>query len=91
MTNVKICGIMTPEHARIAAQAGARYIGLMFAPSRRRISIEQAREIVGALRHAHEQHGTHTEAVGVFVHADADEINAIAAAVGIDRAQLSGR
>jgi phosphoribosylanthranilate isomerase len=90
MTDVKICGIMTPEHARVAAQAGARYIGVVFAPSRRRVSIEQAREIVGALRRANQQHGTHTEVVGVFVNAGADEINAIAAAVEIDRAQLSG-
>jgi phosphoribosylanthranilate isomerase len=90
MTDVKICGIMTPEHARIAAQAGARYIGLVFAPSRRRVSVEQARRIVEALRNANEQHDTHTEAVGVFVNASADEINAIAAEAGLDHAQLSG-
>ncbi len=91
MTDVKICGIMTPEHARVAVQAGARYIGLVFAPSRRRVSVEHAREIIAALRSANNQHGTHVEAVGVFVHADADEINRIAAEVGLDHAQLSGR
>lgn len=90
MTDVKICGILTPEHARVAAQAGARYIGLVFAPSRRRVSVEQAREIIGALHDANMEHGTHVEAVGVFVNASAGEINAIAADVGLDHAQLSG-
>lgn len=90
MTDVKICGIMTPEHARVAAQAGARHIGLVFAPSRRRVSVEQAREIIRALHDTNEQHGTHTEAVGVFVNTSADEINAIAAEVGLNHAQLSG-
>lgn len=90
MTDVKICGIMTPEHARVAAQAGARYIGVVFAPSRRRVSAEQARQIVGALQDANKQHGTHTEAVGVFVNASADEINSLAAEAGLTHAQLSG-
>ncbi len=90
MTNVKICGIMTPEHARVAVEAGARYIGLVFAPSRRRVSVEQAGEIIAALHNANTQHSTHVEAVGVFVNAGADEINTIAAEVGLDYAQLSG-
>lgn len=90
MTNVKICGIMTPEHARVAAQAGARYIGLVFAPSRRRVSVAQAYEIMTALHDANTQHNMHVEAVGVFVNASADEINAVAAEVGLDHAQLSG-
>jgi len=90
MTDVKICGIMTPDHARVSVQAGARYIGLVFAPSRRRVSVEQAREIISALHDANTQHNTHVEVVGVFVHASADEINTIAAEVGLDHAQLSG-
>jgi phosphoribosylanthranilate isomerase len=90
MTDVKICGIMIPEHARVAVQAGARYIGLVFAPSRRRVTVEQARTIVAALREANMEHGTAVEAVGVFVDATADEINAVVQAVALDRAQLSG-
>ena len=90
MTNVKICGIMTPEHARIAVEAGARYIGLVFAPSRRRVSLDQARTIIAALREANRQHSAQVEAVGVFVNATADEINTIAADVGLDHVQLSG-
>lgn len=90
MTNVKICGIMTPEHARTAVEAGAHYIGLVFAPSRRQVTLDQARRIVAALRDANSTYGTQTESVGVFVNATADEINAIAADVGLDRVQLSG-
>jgi phosphoribosylanthranilate isomerase len=90
MTNIKICGLMTPEHARVAAEAGARYIGLVFAPSKRRVSIEQARNIVAALHDANAQYGTQVEVVGVFVDAAAGEINRIAAEVGLHRAQLSG-
>ncbi len=50
MTRVKICGCRSVEHALAAAEAGADFVGLMFAPSsRRRIEVEDASEIVRAL------------------------------------------
>lgn len=88
--DVKICGIMTPEHARSAVAAGADLIGLVFAPSRRRISVEQAREIAAAARDTAAERGRSVGIVGVFVNEQPEQINAIVASVGLDWAQLSG-
>lgn len=88
--DVKICGIMTPEHARAAVAAGADLIGLVFAPSRRRISVEQAREIAAAACAAAAERGATVGLVGVFVNEQPAQINAIVEAVGLHWAQLSG-
>ena len=42
MTKVKICGLSTAEAVETAIQAGADYIGFVFAKSKRQISLEQA-------------------------------------------------
>ena len=50
MIRVKICGCRSVEIALAAAEAGADFVGLMFAPSsRRRVDLEDASEIVRAL------------------------------------------
>ena len=102
MTLVKICGLRDPAHALAAAEAGADFIGLVFAESGRRVSVEQAQAIVGALGEPLVAAGggaAQIEAllrrkrplvVGVFAGADAETVNSTAEAVGIDLAQLSG-
>lgn len=86
---VKICGIMTPEHGRAAVAAGADYIGLVFAPSRRQITLPQAHAIVDAVRDA-ALSGRQVQIVGVFVNEQPGVISQLAAELGLDWAQLSG-
>ena len=84
--SVKVCGVRTIEHALIAADAGAELIGMIFAPARRQVSIETARQIADAVHTA----APGVRIVGVFVDATADEINAAASAGGLDFVQLNG-
>ena len=84
MTRVKICGIKEPSQAVAAAGAGADYIGIVMAPSKRQVDIEQAKAIVAAVK------GSRTLSVGVFVNMPSAEINRIAKYCNFDRIQLSG-
>ena len=74
---VKMCGMQTAAAARAAEEAGADYIGFIFAPgSRRYVTPETAREIAREMQHV--------KKVGVFVDAPMAEVTRIAAAVGVD-------
>ena len=80
---VKMCGMRSLAAAHAAESAGADYIGFIFAKeSRRYIAPEAAREIVRALGCV--------KTVGVFVDMPMDEVNEIAAHVGLDYVQLHG-
>ena len=80
---VKMCGMKTVSAALAAEEADADYIGFVFAEkSRRFVAPKAAQEIARELRHA--------QKVGVFVDAPMDEVNAIAALVGLDYVQLHG-
>jgi phosphoribosylanthranilate isomerase len=84
MTRVKICGIREPSQAVAAAESGADYIGIVMAPSKRRVDVEQAKAIAAAVK------GSGSLSVGVFVNMPAAEINRIAKYCNFDRIQLSG-
>ncbi|MFC1990942.1 phosphoribosylanthranilate isomerase [Chloroflexota bacterium] len=86
MIRIKICGIREEAHALAAAEAGADFIGLVFAPSRRQMTQAQAKKITVAVK----QSGHATESVGVFVNMPAAMVNKIADACHLDWVQLSG-
>jgi phosphoribosylanthranilate isomerase len=87
VVKVKICGVTKPEFALAAAEAGADYIGLMFAESPRKITTVQGKEIVLAIKGAQ---GNRPKTVGVFVNHSPEEIASLVKEVGFDMAQLSG-
>jgi phosphoribosylanthranilate isomerase len=88
VTIVKICGLRTLGHALAAVEAGADWLGLVFAPSRRQVTPDQAVGIVAGLRSRVD--GQRAQLVGLFVNTGPDEINTIVAGCGLDYAQLSG-
>ncbi len=104
MTLVKICGISDPRHARAAAAFGADFVGMVFAPSRRQVTIGAAKRIAAGLRAEATSMAPDSLArgiesalkerrpllVGVFADQDPDTINAIIDECGLDLIQLSG-
>ena len=78
---IKICGNTTIEDAQLAAEAGADAVGFVFAPSPRRVTPQQAAQIVLQLP-------TALEKIGVFVDAGFDEIAATVEAAGLTGVQL---
>jgi phosphoribosylanthranilate isomerase len=86
LTRIKICGITEPVYARAALEAGADFIGLVFAPSPRQITGATAMEISAAVK----AEKSDTSVVGVFVNMPASEVNEVASRCRADYVQLSG-
>jgi phosphoribosylanthranilate isomerase len=81
---VKFCGITTLEDARLAVDAGAWAIGLIFWPrSPRRCELDAAAEITAALRRR-------VEIAGVFVNATLEHVAQVAQALDLSMVQLHG-
>jgi phosphoribosylanthranilate isomerase len=81
---VKICGLRTPETVRAAVEAGARAVGFVFyPPSPRAIGVEAARQMARLLP-------TSVRAVGLFVDAADDELEAVVSQTPLDLLQLHG-
>lgn len=83
MTIVKICGLKEIEHVQAAVNAGADWIGFVFAPSKRQVTIEQAKELAAAIPAS-------IKKVGVFVNAEPAFIKEAARSVGLDYIQYHG-
>ena len=86
MTRIKICGIRCKAHALAAVEAGADFIGLVFAPSQRQVSPAQACEIASAVKKSSDA----IKVVGVFVNAPSSQVNELSDFCALDWVQLSG-
>jgi phosphoribosylanthranilate isomerase len=80
---IKICGLMRPADAATAAQAGASYLGVVFADGSRTVTQEQAGEIVAV--------SSGVPVLGVFAKQSVEVILQISEQSGLSGAQLHGR
>lgn len=84
MTKVKICGLSTKGAVEVAVSAGADYIGFVFAPSKRQVTLEQAAELAKFIP-------SHIQKVGVFVSPSRAELLEAVDKVGLDLVQVHGQ
>lgn len=84
MTKVKICGLSTKEAVGTAVSAGADYIGFVFAPSKRQVTLEQAAEMAKLIP-------ANVKKVGVFVSPNRTELLEAIEKVGLDFVQVHGQ
>ena len=81
---VKVCGVTTPDDARLAVDLGADFVGLNFyRPSPRWINVDQAARIRASI-------GDAARVVGIFVNHTREQVEAIDRQVGLDFLQFSG-
>ncbi|HFI0057581.1 TPA: phosphoribosylanthranilate isomerase [Streptococcus suis] len=83
MTKVKICGLSTEEAVRAAVEGGADYLGFVFAPSRRQVSLERAHQLATLI-------SERMQIVGVFVSPTPTELQLAIGQVPLDIVQIHG-
>lgn len=84
MTKVKICGLSSKEAVETAVSAGADYIGFVFAPSKRQVTLEEATELAKLIP-------VNVKKVGVFVSPSRAELLEAIEKVGLDLIQVHGQ
>jgi phosphoribosylanthranilate isomerase len=83
-TWIKICGTTCLEDALHSMEAGADALGFIFAPSKRRVTPEQAQQIINELPE-------NVERIGVFMNAGALQIRSVVSEVkGLTGIQMHG-
>ena len=96
---VKMCGISKVETIPAIVDAKPDYMGLVFAPSKRQVTVEQAKILVEELHRGYaKKYGSDTEhdkndtikTVGVFVNETIDNLVTIANEANLDAVQLHG-
>ena len=96
---VKMCGISKVETIPAVVEAKSDYMGLVFAPSKRQVTVDQAKTLVEELHRGYAQkYGSDTEhdkndtikTVGVFVNETVDNLVTIANEANLDAVQLHG-
>lgn len=83
MPRVKICGNMRVDDLKLAASLGADYLGLIFAESKRRLSLEAAHKLIRSLQ-------DFKNFVGVFSNQPKEEVEKIAGELGLRILQFHG-
>ena len=96
---VKMCGISKVDIITAVVEAKPDYMGLVFAPSKRKVTVEQAKTLVEELhKGCAKKYGSNTEqdkddtikTVGVFVNETVDNLVTIANEANLDVVQLHG-
>lgn len=96
---VKMCGISKIETIPAVVEAKPNYMGLVFAPSKRQVTVDQAKTLVEELhKGCAKKYGSDTEpdkndtikTVGVFVNETVDNLVTIANEANLDAVQLHG-
>ena len=96
---VKMCGISKVETIPAVVEAKPDYMGLVFAPSKRQVTVDQAKTLVEELHKqytkrynngAEQSNNDEIKTVGIFVNETLDNLVTIATEVNLDVVQLHG-